>query len=132
MSSVRKTLLLLLLAVSHNYVAQCDDPVAEFLKGVWVKDSQPADTIRFGMSPVSPYNFELVMAGVNRPQPGPAGLYEYRALQGAMLIHWIPAGSFIPRTISFFVDKDREHITLGNFYRPGNPVKTFQFRRLKS
>jgi len=128
---MKKTLILIFLLSNQLYFGQCDDPIVKILRGVWVKDTQPADTIKFAMTLALDQSFELILADVPRPQGGPAGLYEFRALNGAMLIHWIPAGSFIPQTIPFFIDKDKQHITLGNFYSPKTAGQTFKFHKIK-
>ncbi len=129
---MKKTLVLLTFLLSNQfYFGQCDDPIAKLLKGVWVRDTNPKDTIKFGMIKHLDQNFELILADKKRPQGGPSGLYEYRALNGAMLIHWIPSSSFIPQTISFFIDKNPETITLGNFYRGKTDEQTFKFHKIK-
>ena len=125
---MKKILVFIFLISNQLYFGQCEDPIAKMLEGVWVKDTSPKDTIKFGMK--NQYqNFELILAD-QKNQYGPAGPYEYRALDGAMLIHWTFAGSFIPQTISFFRGRDGG-ITIGNFYRTKTDEKTFKFHKIK-
>src|SRR4051812_10354288 len=93
--NMKTTLILVFLLASQIYFAQCDDPIVKSLTGLWVRDSQPTDTLRFGTLAFD--QFQLILADAGAPQRGPAGLYDFRVLGGAMLVHWLLAGSSIPQ-----------------------------------
>ena len=128
---MKKIYFLLFLLSNQLCFGQCDDPVVEMLRGVWVKDTRPGDTIKFAMTKGLDYRFELILADRPRPQAAPAGPYDFRALGTTMLVHWLLSSSSIAQTIPFFFDKDKQVITLGNFYRPKTEGQTFKFRKVK-
>ena len=128
---MKRTLILIFLLSNQLYFRQCDDPIVKMLRGVWVKDTQPTGTIKFAMRLGHDQGFELIFADVPKLQAGPFGLYEFRAFERAMLIHWTLSANFIAQTISFFIDEEKQHITLENFYRTKTPGQTFKFHKIK-
>jgi len=126
---MKKTLLLLLIFCSQLNFAQCDDDLLiKMLRGVWVKDTYPSDTIEFSMKLGPEMRFELIMADLRRPQ---SGTYNYRVLGTTMIVQWLLSSNSFAQTIPFFIDRDKQHITLGNFYRSKTDGQTFKFHKIK-
>lgn len=126
---MKKLLILILLLCNQVHFGQCNDPVVKMLRGVWVKETSPTDTIKFAMSIESDYRFELILA--NKPQGGLFGTYEFRILGTTMLVRSFLSSNSGAEAIPFYFGQNGQVLTIGNFYGSGTTEKTLTFRKIK-